>query len=340
MSWKLLVSLFVAVAYMSFALSARGQEPRVSFDLIIEDNLSPTVREWMKTLEGLDLANVRMRSSNKNEKIELQKNGNSYRVTGAVLSDGRLRLPGGTFRPGDRAGVEAWLKKLKTGGEEGLTTKTGAFGLLPKQLVEVHDTLATKVSFSTAGKSPREVVDKLTPMVPWTVKIDSAAERALDSQETVNEDYIGLSAGTALAATLRPLGLVLTLDRSERGEPFLRIADSRAAKEHWPVGWPPKKPARETLPDLYKFLNVEVKDTPVGETLEAIRVRLEVPLLVDQNSLARQGVDLKTTKVTLPKMNTFYSSILERLLFQAKLKYELRVDEAGQPFLWITTQKG
>lgn len=325
---------------LGLASVACGQEPRVSLELIIEDNLSPQTRDWMKTLEGLDLANVRMRSSNRTEKIELQKSGNSYRVTGAITSDGRLRLPGGTFRPGDRAGVEGWLRKLKTGGEEGLATKPGAFGLLPRQLVEVHETLARRVSFSTAGLPTREVVDKIAQMVPWPVKIDAAAERALNGPETVGEDYIGLSAGTALAATLRPLGLVLTFDRSERGEPFLRIADSRAAKDHWPVGWPPKQPARETLPNLYKFLNVEVKDTPVGETLEAIRVRLEVPLLVDQNSLARQGIDLKTTKVTLPKTNTFYASILERLLFQAKLKYELRVDEAGQPFLWVTALKG
>lgn len=329
-----------AVVVVCLASLASAQDVRVSLDLIIEDGLSPSNREWLETLEGLGLSSVRMRSATRNEKIELQKSGSGYRVTGAVMGDGKLRLPGGTFRAGDRAGVARWLEKLKTGGEEGLTTKPGAFGLLPRQLADVHETLAAKVSFSTADKRPREVVDKIVADVPWMVKIDAVAERALDTQEVMSEDYIGLSSGTALAATLRPLGLVLTFERTERGEPFLRIADSRAAKEHWPVGWPPKQPPRETLPDLYKFLNVEVKDTAIGDALEAVRARLNVPLLVDQNSLARQEIDLKTTKVTMPKVNTFYSSILDRLLFQAKLKYELRVDEAGQPFLWVTTLKG
>lgn len=329
----------VAAALLCLAPLASAQEVRVSLELIIEDGLAPANREWMQTLEGLGLTSVRMRSTSRDEKIELQKNGSSYRVTGAIMADGRLRLPGGTFRRGDRAGVSKWLDKLKTDGEEGLSTRPAAFGLLPRQLAEVHETLAAKVSFSTADKSPREVVDKIVAGVPWKLKIDASAERALDGQERVAEDYIGLSSGTALAAVLRPLGLVLTLDRSERGEPYLRIADSRAVKEHWPVGWPPKKPPRETLPDLYKFLNVEVKDTPIGDALEAVRGRLNVPLLVDQNSLARQDIDLKTTKVTMPKVNTFYSSILDRLLFQAKLKYELRVDEADQPFLWVTTQR-
>jgi hypothetical protein len=330
-----------ALIICSLAVAASAQEVRVSLDLITESGLSPEEsRDWLKMLEGLDLSGVRLRSATGGEKIELQKSGSGYRVTGAISADGRLHLPGGKFRKDDRAGVARWLQKLRTGGEEGLTTKTGAFGLLPRQLVEVHDSLAAKVTFSTAGGRPKEVVEKIVAGVPWKVKIDSAAETALGGDETVSEDLIGLSSGTALAAVLRPLGLVLTIDRSERGEPFLRIADSRAVKEHWPIGWPPKKPARETLPDLYKFLNVEVKDTPVGEALEAVRGRLNVPLIVDQNSLARQGINLATTKVTLPKTNTFYSAILERLLFQAKLKYELRVDEADQPFLWVTTQKG
>ena len=34
-----------------------------------------------------------------------------------------------------------------------------------------------------------------------------------------------------------------------------------------------------------------------------------------------------------------YSQALRRVLSQAKLKYELRVDEADKPFLWITTIK-
>jgi hypothetical protein len=30
---------------------------------------------------------------------------------------------------------------------------------------------------------------------------------------------------------------------------------------------------------------------------------------------------------------------LRKLLFQAGLKFEVRLDEAGKPFLWITTVK-
>lgn len=335
-----LIAAALLCGCLPFASVVSAQDARVSLDLITEPGISPEAsREWLQMLGDLGFEGLRIRSARGGEKLEVQPSGSGFRVTGAITVDGKLQLPGGTYRRGDKAGVSKWLAKLRRGGEEELTTKTGAFGLLPRQLVEVNDTLAAKVRFSTADMRPREAIEKIADRVPWKLQIDKAADRALDTPETIKEDYIGLSSGTAMAAILRPLGLVLTLDRTERGEPYLRIADSRAAKEHWPIGWPTKKPPRETLPDLYKFINVEIKETPVAEALEAVRARLEVPLIVDQNSLARHSVDMATAKVTLPKANTFYSSILEKMLFQAKLKYELREDEAGQPFLWVTTLK-
>ena len=60
------------------------------------------------------------------------------------------------------------------------------------------------------------------------------------------------------------------------GKLRLRIADSRNTKEHWPIGWPPKAAAGETVPELFKFLNVEITDFSLGETLTAIGGRVKV----------------------------------------------------------------
>jgi hypothetical protein len=65
---------------------------------------------------------------------------------------------------------------------------------------------------------------------------------------------------------------------------------------------------------------------------------VKAPLLLYHNALARSQVDL-SAKVTIPKSNTFNSRALDRVLSQARLKYELRIDEADKPFLWITTLK-
>jgi hypothetical protein len=65
--------------------------------------------------------------------------------------------------------------------------------------------------------------------------------------------------------------------------------------------------------------------------------RVKAPIVIDYNALARLDVDLATKKVDLPKTNTFYARALDRVLSQANLKYEVRVDEADKPFLWISS---
>jgi hypothetical protein len=155
----------------------------------------------------------------------------------------------------------------------------------------------------------------------------------------VADELQGLSAGTALAALLRPLGLVLLPQKQPDGQLKLWITDVRRAAVSWPVGWPSQKPPRETLPDLFTFLNVEIQDAPLSKSLEEISGRLKAPILFDHNGLARQKIDMSHVNVSLPPGRTYYQKIVERLLYQAKLKCELRVDEAKKPFLWVSPIK-
>lgn len=332
--------LLAAVLLLAVPGLACGQG-RVDFELVTEKGFPlDGARAWLSALEEVGLAGVRVRGARDGDRPSIDRRGSdaspSYHVVGLLTAENKLRVPGGTFGVRDQARISAWVAKLKEGGEEGLSAKPGAFGLLPKQLLEVQQALGLPVTFSTVGLSASEVVTKLAADLPLKLLLDGATQQALAAPEKIADELQGLTTGTALAAAIRPLGLVLVPEKAAAGVQ-LRIVDSRAARESWPVGWPTKKLPKDVLPGLFKFLNVEVNDTPLGESLEAVRGRLEVPLLVDHNSLARQKVDLATTKVTLPKINTFYGRILDRLLVQAKLKYELRVDEAEHPFLWITT---
>jgi hypothetical protein len=103
------------------------------------------------------------------------------------------------------------------------------------------------------------------------------------------------------------------------------------------VGWPLEKAEKDVLPDYYKFLPVEINDFALTDALDALQSRLQAPFLFDHNSLARQGIEPAAVKVSHPKGQTYYKKVVDRLLAQAKLKAELRVDEAGRPLLWIST---
>jgi hypothetical protein len=337
----LLPVLRLATGCIVVLAEASAAEPRVDLEVISEPGFIVTdARAWSEMLSQAGFSSVRIKSGTP-DSPSLQTSGTAsspaYRVVGILTSENQLVLPKGRFKLADRGQIEAWVRKLRDGGEEGVFIKPAAFGLLPKQLVEVHEALAVSVKSSTVGQTPRDAAKQIADRLSLKFISDEGSQRALAAGEPVADELQGLSSGTALAALLRPLGLVMFPEKNG-AEIRLRITSSKSAKEHWPVGWPPKGNPSETLPDLFKFLNVEIEKTPLSEVLTAISGRVKAPLLLDHNALAREEIDMNS-KVSLPKTNTYYARALDRMLFQAKLKQELRVDEANKPFLWITTLK-
>lgn len=336
-------------AVVTFAVSALGLAPasaaegRIDLELVTVGSFPfEQTRDWLAMLQKLNLEGVKIRAGTEDDVPEIATEGSEkapvYRVKGLLTPGGNLILKGAKFKLGDRAAIGSWMDKLKQGGEEGLTAKPGAFGLLPKQLAAVHASLAGPVDFSTTGGKPKDMIDKLTSKLSLTVSLDSNAEAALRSAEPFPDELLGVSNGTSLAAILRPSGLVFVPVKGKGDSIDLKITDSRSVEKSWPVGWTSDKGKGQLLPDLFKTLNVEIADTSLEESLAAIQKRVNAPFLLDQNSLARQRVDLKK-KLNLPKANLSYARILDKLLTQVKCKIEVRLDEADKPFVWVTTLK-
>ncbi len=334
-------TLAVLLAGLPAALTAAA--PRVDLELVTEKGFPITgAQQWIQALQGVGAGDIRIRAANPGDQWSITNRGTeqspAYHVVGILTADSVLRLPGGSFRMGDRAGISTWIKKLQEGGEEGLSAKPGAFGLTGKQLVAVHEQLAALLSFETKGKRIGDVARELARSLPLEVAVDAAAQRVFAADQTpVAEELQGVSCGTALAAILRPLGLVFLPEKQSGGDVRLLITDVRSTEQSWPVGWPPDKAPLQVMPDLFKTLNVEIEGTPLAEALPAIQGRLKVPFLFDHNSLARHRIDPAQVKVSIPPGNSYYKKILDTVLGQAKLKSEIRVDEAGQPFIWIST---
>jgi hypothetical protein len=316
--------------------------PRVELELITEPGFPMTEsHRWLRMLKDLDVGNLRIRSAGPREKVEIRQRGSGnstvYHVTGLLTTRNTLRLPGGEFRHGDKPGIAAWIAKLKEGGASGLHEKPGPFGLTATQLVAVHEALSSPVTFSTKGQKSYDAMKKIADGLSLSFTADHGAVRVMAGDKPVLDELQGLSAGTALAAILRPLGLALVPQKSSGGEIKLFITQVQRAPESWPVGWPSEKSPNETLPELFKFLPVEIEDQPLAEVFGIIGSRIKAPILYDHNSLARHGIKPAEVKVSQPRMRTYYQGIINRLAHQAKLKSDLRVDEAGKPFLWISS---
>lgn len=299
-------------------------------------------QRWIETLKGLDVR-LRIRGAAPGDQAEVVRRGTDsapvYHVKGILTRQDTLLVPGGRFTNRDRAAIAAWLQRVREGGfDPDQGSRPSAFGLTGEELVKLHESLAGRVLQSTKGQSPKEVVRQIAGRTGAPVQVDPAARGAFAEAGPVGDELQGLASGTALAAAVRPLGLVVVPGK-QGGQIQLLVVDSRKATESWPIGWPPEKKERDLAPKLYEFLPVEIENAVLSEALEAVRQRLEMPMLFDHNSMARQRIEPDKIRVSLPVGRTYYKKALERMLFQGKLKAELRVDESGQPLLWISTLK-
>ncbi len=334
---------WIIASWILLSPAVASAAPRVSLELATEKGFPITgSQQWSKLLTDLGISNFRIRSATGSDHPVIEQLGDdaspSYRVVGILTSGNVLVVPGGKFSTRDAGAIRNWLSNLADQGEAGVTERRGAFGLLRKQLAEVHDDLKQPIEFSTRDMPIAEALAKLEPQLKFPFVIDVVAKPELNDVK-VEENLSGISAGTAIAAMLRPAGLVLSPERPPGGALQYRIAQPVTGREAWPIGWPPEKKPIEVLPDLYEFINVEIRETPVKEAVDAIAERLKVPFLYDRNAMALHEIDLEQVNATVPSKRSTYSLILQKVLLQAKMKPELRLDEADKPFYWITSVK-
>lgn len=336
-------SLCLAALVPCAGAPAADAKAHVSLEVLTEPGLALTAsQQWYKVLTELGISGLQIRSAGPRDDAAVTKQGSEaapqYHVVGILSADNVLELPGGKFKLSDTARLRKWLDNLRELGTEGVTQQRSAFGLIPRQLQEITADLKRPVTFSTKDTRAADAVGRLGGQLRFPLLVDDAAHRAL-AEVKIGEELRGLSAGTVLAIVLRPAGLVLLPEQPAGSKLQYRVARAQAGREAWPVGWKSEKRPNETLPRLFEFLNVEITGIPVSEALVALEGRLKVPFVFDRNALALHGVDPAGVQAELPSKRTSYSQTLRRVLGQAKLTYDLRVDEADTPFIWITTIK-
>ncbi len=337
-----------AVALLALAVVptpfVAAQAP-VALEVVTEDAFpSDSQSRWLESFKTLGLTHVRIRGRQPGDAPSITNTGTEqsprYQVVAVMTRDQQLTLPGLTVRSGQRKQLADWFTRLREGGEDAVTGAAGAFGLTARQFVALHDAVSPAVTFETKNRPVRDVVKQIVQSMPVAVESDAAAERAIAGHDQVLDELRGLSRGTALAAAVRPLGLVVVVTGQGKRAGGLRISVPAGQEETWPVGipLPPGKSPDEVAKSLFKYVNVEINERPLSEAIAAVQERVQLPVLLDHNALARHEVDMHA-KVNLPAKKTFYKKILDDLLYQALLRSELRLDDADKPFLWITTIK-
>lgn len=315
---------------------------RVEFIIGTEPGVQAvSLQQWYRLVSDAGAASVDLRAVRAGEQIEIltreSSTGTTYEVHGRLSSRGELVVPGARFRANDRSKLAEWIKDIAGSGPPAAPGESRPFKLSPTDFAKVRDDLSKPCAVTTQGVERRTAIEQLQK--DFAVKLVDRGQlhAAIAPQDLVAEELRDLSRGTALACLLRPAGLVLQPKRDPSGDLEYLVVSAERADAGWPVGLPAEENPRETLPELFDFLTAEVSGRPVTDVVAAVQAHIKAPVLIDHYALAAHEIDPAQALVSHPKKRTYYWNLLRTALFQAKLTSQLRTDEAGKPFVWITT---
>lgn len=335
--------LFLAAIAPLFLAAPAAAQTRVEVEIANTGGPATAleVQNWAKLLNQLRVDRLTIRQSQAGDKPKIESSGGdrtTYRVVAVLTERNELLLPGGRFTLRDSAGLEIWLKKLRQDGPAGSAKPKLPFGLSEAQLAHVMEDLSSPVNFSTANMDRADVLGKIAGKLSSQVAQPRQAAAALAEAGAVSEELQGMSAGTVLACILRPAGLGLAPKPVDKSKLQYEVVSLR--EETWPVGFYDEDKELKLMPEMVQQITAEIKPgTSMTKALAAISGRLKAPILMDHNSLAVADIDPNEVTVSVKSGRYLITNVVDRILSPSRMTKQVRRDEAGNPFLWVTAPR-
>ncbi len=304
-------------------------------------------QDWGRQLQKLNIAfQTRQAISTDKPQLKEQKLGRLRRVTIVAVLDrnGKIICEDRSFTLSQSEKLAEWIRELKAYGAQGAPEGKPMFGLDESQFAAVMKALSTKVEADTLGLTLDAVLAKLPLPSKHPVRKTPEAQRAarsFDPAKVSRQSVNGLSVGTALAATLGEFGLAFKPLRTPEGTIELAVAPREEDADRWPIGWPldANKPQGQLAPALFKMVPVDLDEVPLTDVLTAASTASEIPILIDYHAIDKAEIDLSELTVTVPPRKTTWGLLIKQVTFPHKLGRRIVADDAGKPFVLITTLK-
>jgi hypothetical protein len=91
------------------------------------------------------------------------------------------------------------------------------------------------------------------------------------------------------------------------------------------------------MPKLVEVIPVTLDEVPLTDVLTAASVKTGISIQIDTHRIEAAGIQLERLKVSQPPKKMTWSGLLDRATFPHLMR-ELLQDEAGEPFIWVTTR--
>lgn len=320
----------------------RKIDTQVSIELITAEGAGTSAQEWATIFQDLNVS-FSVRRSLLNEKPETTEttSGVSLRdvqVLGRLETNGSITLSDRRFTTADVGQVRDWVNGLKAYGAQGSPQGQPMWGLSKKQFEPLFQALSPVLKIEPQTAALNKALELFTVRRVYPMRFTAGATQHLEQgrvPERVERTYGGLSEGAALAGLLNEFGLGFQPQRTPASKLELALVTLESRQTVWPVGWPLADEPPKVAPELFKTGDVELDDEPLMDVLLAVSDLIKVPVVIDDFGLKSTGIHLSEIKVSHKRKRTVWSAALKHVCFQARCKWELRVDEAGHPLLWV-----
>ena len=327
-------------------------------------------RRWRETFNSLDTA-TSVRTGRPGDELGVTETAGvglrTVTATGRLTPGGDLVFADRRFSPRDRRALAEWVTSLSTHGAAGDPSGQPMWGLSDAQFRTAYEALSAGPPKEFAAASggtlgPALLALELPPTMPVRFTDEANVKlRATGGEErnAPNDGPLpGFSKGTTFAALLARRGLAfhphrlpsgrleLTVVPRPAGDELTPIPGSAAAAEPgaasptgaWPVGWKVQDgPGRlAAAAGIYTLTNVGLRESTLNDFAVAAGAASGVPVLLDVAALRGAGVDPAKETVSVPPGRGTWDKAVRYAVAEHALKSELRRDEAGRGFLWIT----
>ncbi|MGZ0170635.1 MAG: hypothetical protein ACKVHE_13850 [Planctomycetales bacterium] len=324
--------------------ATKRQQTQVSFELLVVERVPPLAAQRWGEIFRRAGASVRIRQALSTDRAEISetKRGSLriVKATGLLKRDGSIIFENRRFRQSQTAPLAEWIRELKTYGAQGSDEGKPGFGLSRAQFERVFQSLAARVTRDPAGLPLSEALATVGLPASLPLRMTPAAQAQLKRDVTrrpAPEGLGGLSRGAVIAILLNEAGLGFRPGRTPEGSIELRVDPLAEATAAWPIGWPLEKPPISKMPKFVEIVPVEFNDVALADVIHAISVQTKIPILTDHRRAFEASIRLSDMKVNQEYRKMTWSGLLDRVTFP-KLMRELLQDEAGTPFVFVTTR--
>ena len=142
--------------------------------------------------------------------------------------------------------------------------------------------------------------------------------------------------GTALGIILNDAGLGFFPERQPNSALALLVT-KRGKEDLWPIGWMPKLSLNKSIPMFYKRVPVSLPNVSLTRVFVAIENETRIPVHVDHHYIKAKGQDFEEMKIEVKPRQMSWNSVIRNVTVRNRLNYDVRVDELGKPFVWVST---